>query len=83
MIINNNNIYIIDFNRFNYEDNIRFYPHVCFYQGESIELQKANLKAILKSISSRILAEIKALFSIFKSIFNFMGKIVQMKKLKQ
>ena len=45
MIINNNNIYIIDFNRFNYEDIYKdFIPMCAFTRGESIEFAKGQLK---------------------------------------
>ena len=45
MIINNNNIYIIDFNRFNYEDIYKdFIPMCVFSREESIEFAKGQLK---------------------------------------
>lgn len=45
MIINNNNIYIIDFNRFNYEDIYKdFIPMCAFTRGEIIEFAKGQLK---------------------------------------
>lgn len=44
MIINNNNIYIIDFNRFNYEDIYKdFIPMCVFSREESIEFAKGQL----------------------------------------